>query len=60
MPHNAAVSLNSMLAKFSEHWAPKKIAEINDCGAASGLCVLVSGGSDDGWRGDGGSAGAVV
>lgn len=30
MPHNAAVSLNSMLAKFSEHWAPKKIAEIND------------------------------
>lgn len=27
---NAAVSLNSMLARFSEHWAPKKIAEIND------------------------------
>lgn len=28
--HNAAVSLTAMLAKFSEHWAPKKIAEIND------------------------------
>ena len=28
--HNAPVSLTSMLAKFSEHWAPKKIAEIND------------------------------
>jgi len=24
------VSLSSMLARFSEHWAPKKIAEIND------------------------------
>ena len=29
-PHGAAISLSSMLAKFSEHWAPKKIAEIND------------------------------
>jgi len=28
--HKAVVSLTSMLAKFSEHWAPKKIAEIND------------------------------
>src|SRR6185437_9745451 len=29
------------------------------CGTASGLCVLVSGGvSGDGWRGDGGGAGA--
>jgi mannose-6-phosphate isomerase-like protein (cupin superfamily) len=28
--HNTAVSLTSMLARFSEHWAPKKIAEIND------------------------------
>lgn len=28
--HNAPVSLTSMLAKFSGHWAPKKIAEIND------------------------------
>lgn len=28
--HNAPVSLTAMLAKFSEHWAPKKIAEIND------------------------------
>ncbi|HYK32413.1 MAG TPA: cupin domain-containing protein, partial [Streptosporangiaceae bacterium] len=28
--HNAPVSLTSMLARFSEHWAPKKIAEIND------------------------------
>jgi len=28
--HNAPVSLASMLARFSEHWAPKKIAQIND------------------------------
>lgn len=28
--HNAPVSLTRMLGKFSEHWAPKKIAEIND------------------------------
>lgn len=27
---DSAVSLSSMLARFSEHWAPKKIAEIND------------------------------
>lgn len=27
---NAAVSLTAMLARFSEHWAPKKIAELND------------------------------
>jgi len=27
---NAAVSLTSMLARFSEHWAPKKIADLND------------------------------
>jgi mannose-6-phosphate isomerase-like protein (cupin superfamily) len=27
---NASVSLTSMLAKFSEHWAPKKIAAVND------------------------------
>jgi len=27
---NAPVSLISMLARFAEHWAPKKIAEIND------------------------------
>jgi len=26
----AAVNLASMFGKFSEHWAPKKIAEIND------------------------------
>lgn len=26
----APVSLAAMLGKFSEHWAPKKIAEIND------------------------------
>ncbi len=25
-----AISIASMLARFSEHWAPKKIAEIND------------------------------
>jgi mannose-6-phosphate isomerase-like protein (cupin superfamily) len=24
------VNIESMLARFSEHWAPKKIAEIND------------------------------
>ena len=27
---NAAVSLTAMLARFSEHWAPQKIAELND------------------------------
>jgi mannose-6-phosphate isomerase-like protein (cupin superfamily) len=26
----AAVNIASMLARFSEHWAPKKIAELND------------------------------
>jgi mannose-6-phosphate isomerase-like protein (cupin superfamily) len=25
-----AVNIDSMLARFSEHWAPKKIAELND------------------------------
>ena len=25
-----AVNIGSMLARFSEHWAPKKIAELND------------------------------
>jgi mannose-6-phosphate isomerase-like protein (cupin superfamily) len=25
-----AVNLGAMLARFSEHWAPKKIAELND------------------------------
>ena len=25
-----AVNIAAMLARFSEHWAPKKIAEIND------------------------------
>jgi mannose-6-phosphate isomerase-like protein (cupin superfamily) len=25
-----AVNVGSMLARFSEHWAPKKIAELND------------------------------
>ena len=25
-----SISIASMLARFSEHWAPKKIAEIND------------------------------
>lgn len=28
--HHPAVNLASMFSKFSEHWAPKKIAEIND------------------------------
>jgi hypothetical protein len=28
--HHSAVNLSSMFSKFSEHWAPKKIAEIND------------------------------
>ena len=28
--NTAAVNLAAMLSKFSEHWAPKKIAEIND------------------------------
>lgn len=25
-----AVSISAMFARFSEHWAPKKIAELND------------------------------
>ena len=25
-----AVNLDAMLARFTEHWAPKKIAQIND------------------------------
>jgi len=25
-----AVNVNAMLARFTEHWAPKKIAQIND------------------------------
>jgi mannose-6-phosphate isomerase-like protein (cupin superfamily) len=28
--HHAAVNLASMFAMFGEHWAPRKIAEIND------------------------------
>jgi hypothetical protein len=25
-----AVNIGAMLARFSEHWAPKKIADLND------------------------------
>ena len=26
-----AVNLDAMLARFAEHWSPKKIAQVDDC-----------------------------